>query len=69
MTEESIYGLLFIIIGFFPIVCSVLNFNWYFNNRKAQGVVRLLGRNGARVFYIILGVIIVILGGAVMLGM
>lgn len=69
MTQERICGLLVIIIGFFSVICSVGNFNWYFNNRKAQGMVRLFGRNGARVFYSIVGVIIIFLGGAVMLGM
>ncbi len=48
-------------MGLFSIVASIFNWDWYFENRKARMFVSLFGRTGARVFYIILGVFIIIL--------
>ena len=50
-------------VGFFSVFCAVKDYNWFMNHRKAQFFVKLFGRNGARFFYILLG--LVIMGGAV----
>ena len=39
-----------------------MDFNWFMNNRKARLFVKLFGRNGARIFYTILGVLFVVAG-------
>lgn len=52
----------FIIMGLFCIICAVMDFNWFMNSRKAQRMSKMLGRNGARVFYVIIGIILIILG-------
>ncbi len=48
-----------VIIGFgaglFSIVASILNWDWFFNHRRARIFLKMFGRTGARVFYIILG--------------
>ena len=48
--------------GIFCIVCSVKNLDWFFNNSKARPLVKIFGRNGTRIFYICLGVFIVVMG-------
>ena len=61
-------GLILVGAGLFSIVGAVLNKDWFMNNRKARPLVRLLSRNGARVFYILLGVALVVLGALLMAG-
>ena len=61
-------GLILVGTGLFSIVGAVLNKDWFMNNRKARPLVRLLSRNGARVFYIMLGVALVVLGALLMAG-
>lgn len=48
--------------GIFSILASVLNLNFFFENRRAKIFVTIFGRTGARVFYIILGIFIIVLG-------
>lgn len=48
----------FLLIGAFCIFCSVMNFDWFFNNYKAAPLVKLFGRNGTRIFYACLGAFI-----------
>ena len=47
-----------LLVGGFCIFCSVMNFDWFFNNYKAAPLVKIFGRNGTRIFYIIIGVFI-----------
>lgn len=42
--------------GLFSILAAILNWNWFFNNRRAYIFVKMFGRTGARVFYAILGI-------------
>jgi hypothetical protein len=49
---------LFFVAGFVSALASVLNWNWFFNARNAQLIVKNVGRNRARLFYGILGVIL-----------
>jgi small neutral amino acid transporter SnatA (MarC family) len=61
--DENIIGL---IVGFgggaFCIIASILNWNWFFNHRRAYIFVKLFGRTGARVVYSILGIFLFFLG-------
>ena len=50
--------------GLFSIFCSIMNFNWFIENPKASLFLKLFGRTGARIFYIVLGIFITV--GAVM---
>lgn len=54
--------ILFILAGTFSVLASVKNWDWYFNNRKAQPFVRIFGRTGARIFYTLIGVMIMGIG-------
>lgn len=55
-------NLVFILIGLFSILGGVLNWNWFMNNSRARFFVNILGRNGARIFYIGLGILVVAYG-------
>ena len=54
-SEYFIFAL-FIGLGLFSVVAAVLNLEWYFQTSAAQTFVRCLGRTGARLFYVLLGV-------------
>jgi hypothetical protein len=48
--------------GVFTIAAAILDWDWFFENYKARFFVDALGRNGARVFYGVLGAVILFLG-------
>ena len=54
-SEDFIFAL-FIGLGLFSVVAAVMNLEWYFQTSAAQTFVRWLGRTGARLFYVLLGV-------------
>ncbi|RIK81761.1 MAG: hypothetical protein DCC68_08040 [Planctomycetota bacterium] len=62
------FGLIFVAVGIFSICGAVFDWDWFINSRKAQFFVAMFGRNGARIFYGILGAAIVILGTLLMFG-
>ncbi|MBR0528311.1 MAG: immunity 17 family protein [Ruminococcus sp.] len=49
-------------VGFFAIFCAYKDYDWFMNSHKARIFVKLFGRNGARIFYMGLGVFIVVIG-------
>ncbi|MDR1688457.1 MAG: immunity 17 family protein [Clostridiales bacterium] len=55
-------AIILIIMGLFSAICAAMDFNWFMENRKAAFFVRLIGRGGARIFYIVLGVILITFG-------
>ena len=60
-SEYFIFAL-FIGLGVFSVVAAVLNLEWYFQTSAAQTFVRWLGRTGARLFYVLLGVGLILCG-------
>ncbi|HEY1014470.1 MAG TPA: immunity 17 family protein [Herpetosiphonaceae bacterium] len=54
--------------GLFSIAGAVLNWNWFMNNRRAWLFVKLFGRNGARIVYVILGLFLCLIGIAALFG-
>lgn len=48
--------------GIFTIAAAIFDWDWFFKNNKAKFFVDALGRNGARVFYGVLGGVILFLG-------
>ena len=55
---ELVQGI-FALAGITSLLASLLNWNWFFTTRNAQTIVRNVGRGRARLFYGILGVIII----------
>ncbi len=63
-----IYRIFFVLAGLFSILGAVKNWDFFMNNRKAYIWVKLFGRNGARIFYGILGFVIAIIGLGISVG-
>ena len=51
-----------IIAGGLCILASVNDWDWFFENYRARPFVKLFGRDGARKFYIGLGIFIIVMG-------
>ncbi|MFK7768456.1 MAG: immunity 17 family protein [Mariniblastus sp.] len=62
-------GPLLILSGLFSIAGAALDWNWFMNNSKAWLFTKLFGRNGARVCYILLGLILVAMGIGLVFGL
>jgi hypothetical protein len=62
LKRSFMLGILSILAGLFMIVAAALNWGRLMDNKRAAVFVRLFGRNGARVFYVFLGVGLVALG-------
>ncbi len=56
---QVLWTVLMGLVGVYAIVASCFNWDWFFNNYKAQKWVNLIGRTGARIFYIVLGLLLV----------
>ncbi len=50
---------IFALAGIVSLLASLLNWEWFFATRSAQSVTRGVGRNRARLFYGLLGVILI----------
>lgn len=63
MESEQIAMLL---VGFlgggFSLAGAIFNWDWFMNNRRARFFVGIFGRQGARIFYAILGFFLIGLG-------
>lgn len=47
--------------GVLCILASIYDWDWFFDNFRARPFVRLLGREGARWFYAILGLFLMVM--------
>ena len=50
---------IFVVMGFIALLAALLNWDWFFNARNAQLIVRNVGRPRARLFYGVLGLILI----------
>ena len=50
---------IFAIPALTPLLGSIINWNWFFTAQNAQLIVRNVGRKRARLFYGLLGVIMI----------
>ncbi len=64
----NLFGLVFVAAGAFALCGAGFDWDWFMNARKARVFVSMLGRNGARVFYGLLGAALVIAGLLVVVG-
>jgi hypothetical protein len=55
-------GLLFIVAGLFSIAGAVLNWGLFWNSWRTRIMIRLLSEPGTRIFYVLLGIALVVLG-------
>ncbi|WP_336527761.1 immunity 17 family protein [Bacteroides acidifaciens] len=59
MTGQYIVQGIFALAGTVSLLASLLNWDWFFTTHNAQTIIRNVGRNRARLFYGILGIIII----------
>lgn len=52
----------FVLAGLFSFAGAVFDWEWFMTNYRAALFVKLLGRNGARVLYALLGILLAALG-------
>ena len=57
--KDSLRIILGVFLGILCIFASVFEWKWFFNSNKAQFLVKLLGKEGAKKFYLFLGIFIV----------
>ncbi len=50
---------IFVLAGLVALLAALLNSEWFFTARNAQLIVRNVGRGRARLFYGILGIILI----------
>lgn len=55
-------GLAIVFAGLFTLLGAVADWDWFMTHRKAAFFVRIIGRNGTRIFYGTLGLAITIGG-------
>jgi hypothetical protein len=60
--DTLLQGILAIAAGFFTLFCAGMDYEWFMSHRKARFFVNIFGRRGARIFYGLLGAIMLGLG-------
>ncbi len=61
MADKFVF-ILFMLIGALSVAASVFNFEWFFKTNGAATFIRILGYKGARIFYGILGILLIGVG-------
>ena len=56
MKNDAFFKIIMCVAAAFTIISSVLNWDYFFNNRRARIFVKLFGRTGARIFYVLIGI-------------
>lgn len=64
----SILYYLMLCLGALIFVAAITNWDWYFKQRRAQTMIKLMGRNGARILYAVLGLLFVVFAWMVLNG-
>jgi hypothetical protein len=59
MEGNTILRIFLILAGLFSIAGAAMNWEFFMNNRRARPFVSVLGPNGARIFYVGLGLVII----------
>lgn len=59
MTGQYIVQGIFALAGITSLLAALLNWNWFFTTRNSQIIVRNVGRKRARLFYGVLGLILI----------
>ena len=50
---------IFVVVGLLAILASLFNWDWFFKAQNTQAIVRNVGRKRARLFYALLGVLMI----------
>jgi small neutral amino acid transporter SnatA (MarC family) len=69
MSMNTLPAIAIILIGLLSVLGAALDWEWFIANRKVRIFVRLLGRTGARILYVILGAILMAYGGSILVAL
>ena len=58
MMHYLIQGI-FALVGLIAILASLFNWNWFFQSQNTQFIVKNVGRKQARIFYALLGALMI----------
>ena len=50
---------IFTVVGLLAILASLFNWDWFFNSQNSQFIVKNVGRKQARLFYALLGLLMI----------
>ena len=50
---------IFVVVGLLAILASLFNWNWFFQSQNTQFIVNNVGRKRARLFYALLGLLMI----------
>lgn len=64
----NVWGFIFIAIGIFSFCAGIFNWDWFMNARRVRFVVKILTRGGARIFYCLIGIAVIVFGILVLKG-
>lgn len=59
MTMHYIIQSIFVLVGIVSLMASAFNWEWFFNAQNSQFIVKNMGRNSARMFYAIIGIVMI----------
>ena len=54
--------IIFVVFGFTSILAAIFNWDWFFNANNSQFIVKNVGRTKARMFYGLLGILMIATG-------
>jgi len=55
-------------VGALMFIAALTNWEWFFKQRRAQTIIKLMGANGARIFYALLGAFFAVFGWMALTG-
>lgn len=50
---------IFVVVGLLAVLASLFNWDWFFNAQNSQFIVHNVGRKQARLFYALLGLLMI----------
>lgn len=68
INPDLFVGAVAIAIGLFVMSAALFNWEWYYQLHKARWIESICGRSGARVFFGVLGLALIVLGAAIAMG-
>ena len=58
----NLEGLIFIPVGIINFCGAFFDCDWYMEHRKIRRIANNIGRNGTRVFFSLLGIVLIVFG-------
>lgn len=59
MTMHYLIQGIFVLVGLIALLASLFNWNWFFQSQNTQFIVKNVGRKQARIFYALLGMLMI----------